>query len=212
MKRVLSLVLSVPLAAQAALPARSQDAAKNIQPSPATSVQLSQPHVAAREGVGGRVKVPAGIVVEVESPYTLSSQLVRKGDRISFRVVNPVRVSGAVVIEQGATATGVVTKASRGGHWGRAGRLAWEMQEVTAADGTRLPLQAGGRLVGDSKGAKVATQTVLVGVLLGPFAPLSLLHGMKRGENAYLPAGKRYEVFVSADTFVAPPAPPPVPR
>lgn len=166
------------------------------------------PGGAARTPEVVRVKVPDGILVEVESAYTINSQDVRTGDLISFRVINPVRVSGATVIEGGATATGRVVKASRGGHFGRAGRLAWEMREVTASDGTRLPLRSAGRVVGDSKGAKVATQTVLVGVLLGPFAPLSLLHGFKRGENAYVPAGKRFEVYVSGETFVTAPASP----
>jgi hypothetical protein len=40
---------------------------------------------------------------------------------------------------------------------------------------------------------------VLTGVLLGPFAPIALLHGFKRGENAFIPAGKRFAVFVQGD-------------
>jgi hypothetical protein len=49
--------------------------------------------------------------------------------------------------------------------------------------------------VGDSKGAKVATQMVLTAALLPLIAPVALLHGFKRGENAILPAGKRFEVL-----------------
>jgi hypothetical protein len=52
---------------------------------------------------------------------------------------------------------------------------------------------------GDSKGAKVATRIALTGVLLGPLAPVALLHGFKRGENAFIPAGKRFAVFVQGD-------------
>lgn len=148
------------------------------------------------------VKLPAGTIVEVEAAYRISSQEVRKGDLLTFRVVNPVKVEGVTVIEPGAVATARVEKASRGGHWGRAGRLAWQMYEVTAADGTRVAIEADGRQVGDSKGAKVAAQTVAVGALLGPFAPISLFHGFKRGENAYLPQGKRFNVFVRADATV----------
>ncbi|MGH9942496.1 MAG: hypothetical protein ACRD9R_09100 [Pyrinomonadaceae bacterium] len=148
------------------------------------------------------VKLPAGTLVEIEAAYTINSQHVRQNELISFRVVNPVKVGGVTIIEAGATATGRVTRASRGGHFGRAGRLVWEMTEVTAADGTRLPLQAAGRIVGDSKGAKVATQTVITGLLLGPAAPLALLTGFKRGENAYLFEGKRFEVFTRAEATV----------
>jgi hypothetical protein len=127
---------------------------------------------------------------------------VRKGDAISFRVVNPVKVDGVVVIEPGATATARVMQASRGGHFGRAGRLAWMMESVTGVDGTRIPLQAAGRIVGDSKAAKVITQTVVMGALLWAVAPLALFHGFKRGENAILPAGKRLEVLVQGETSI----------
>ncbi len=148
------------------------------------------------------VSVPVGTVVELETAYTFNSQLTRKGDAISFRVVNPVIVGGQVVIEKGATATGLVTKAERGGHWGRAGRIAWMMKEVTAADGSRIPLQFSGRTVGDSKGAKVATQMIIMGGLMWFAAPIALLHGFKRGENAIVPEGKRFDAAVFAPATV----------
>jgi hypothetical protein len=149
-----------------------------------------------------KVKIPNGVAIEVEAPFTVSSQDVRKGDAISFRVVNPVKVDGVVVIESGATATARVVQASRGGHFGKAGRLAWTMEDVAAVDGTRIPLQAGGRIVGDSKAAKVITQTVVMGALLWVVAPIALFHGFKRGENAMLPAGKRLEVLSQGETLI----------
>ena len=152
------------------------------------------------------VSVPAGTVVELETAYTFDSQRTRRGDAVSFRVVNPVVVGGQVVVEKGATATALVTKAERGGHWGRAGRIAWTMKEVTAADGSRIPLQFSGRTVGDSKGAKVATQMVVMGTLLWPIAPVVLFHGFKRGENAVVPEGKRFDAAVFAPATVNVPA------
>jgi hypothetical protein len=148
------------------------------------------------------VAVPVGTVVELETAYTINSQLVRTGDAVSFRVVNPVVVEGQVVIEKGATATALVTKAERGGHFGRAGRIAWMMKEVTAADGSRIALQFAGRTVGDSHGAKVATQMAVMGALLWPVAPLVLFHGFKRGENAVVPEGKRFDATVFGATTV----------
>ncbi len=149
-----------------------------------------------------RVKIPNGLAIEVEAPFTVSSQEVRKGDAISFRVVNPVKVDGVVVIAPGATATARVVQASRGGHFGKAGRLAWTMEDVAAVDGTRIPLQAGGRIVGDSKAAKVITQTIVMGAFLWVIAPVALFHGFKRGENALLPAGKRLEVLSQGETSI----------
>jgi len=148
------------------------------------------------------VSVPVGTVVELETAYTINSQLVRAGDSVSFRVVNPVMVDGQVVIEKGAVATALVTKAERGGHWGRAGRIAWTMKEVTAADGSRVPLQFNGRTVGDSKGAKVATTMVVMGALMWPIAPVVLFQGFRRGENAFVPEGKRFDASVFAPATV----------
>jgi hypothetical protein len=148
------------------------------------------------------VTIPRGTVVEVETAYRIDSQEIKAGEAITFKVVNPVRVGENTVIAVGAIATGRVVRASRGGHFGRAGRLAWTMETVNAVDDSRVPIQAAGRVVGDSKGATVATQVVLTGVLLWPIAPVALLHGFKRGKNAYLAQGRRFEVTVSTDTIV----------
>ncbi|HEX8560860.1 MAG TPA: hypothetical protein VF668_22385 [Pyrinomonadaceae bacterium] len=148
------------------------------------------------------VRVPEGTTVELETAYTFDSQLTRRGDAVSFRVVNPVVVGGQVVVEKGATATALVTKAERGGHFGRAGRIEWALREVTAADGSRIPVQFSGRAVGDSKGAKVATQMVVMGGLLWPIAPVVLFQGFKRGGNAVVPEGKRFDAAVSAAATV----------
>lgn len=149
-----------------------------------------------------KVQIPFGTVVEVEAAFNVSSQEVRKGDLISFRVVYPVMTNGVTVIAAGATATARVIRASRGGHFGRAGRLAWTMEYVMAVDGTRIPLQTPGRIVGDSKAAKVATAAILTGAVFWVVAPVGLLYGFKRGENAILPAGKRYEVIVQEGATV----------
>jgi hypothetical protein len=152
------------------------------------------------------IRLPAGTRVELEMAHTIDSMTTRKGDAVSLRVVNPVIVEGATVIAQGATATARVLKAERNGHWGRAGRIVWELKEVTAVDGSRVALDATGRAVGDSKGAKVATQTVLLGLGLGLAAPAALLTGFKRGENAVVPEGKRFDAVTRAEAVVNAPA------
>jgi len=146
--------------------------------------------------------IPRGTVVEIEAAYRINSQETKKGEAITFKVLKAVQVGEHTVIAAGAIATGRVVVASRGAHFGRAGRLAWTMETVNAVDGSSVPLQTGGRVVGDSKGAKVATRIAITGFLLWPIAPVALLHGFKRGENAFLPQGQRFEVTVSADTIV----------
>ena len=144
------------------------------------------------------LQVPDGTPVDIEAPYTINSMDFKPNDKISFRVVNSVKIDGVTVIEQGATATARIDKAKRGGHWGKAGLFVFTMQTVTAIDGSQIPLRvASVRLRGDSKGGTVATQMIITGALLPLIAPVALLHGFKRGKDAFIPAGKRYQVIVS---------------
>ena len=171
----------------------------------AQSLQQSQSSDATEEksDTARMVQIPDGTLVEIEAPYTYSSMHFKPKDEISFRVVNPIKINGIAVIEQGATATGRIEKSKRGGHFGKAGLLLWTMESVTAVDGSQIPLRTTSvRLRGDSKGAKVATQMIITGALLWPIAPVVLLHGFKRGKDAFIPAGKRYEVFIDAQPTV----------
>ncbi len=149
-------------------------------------------------------QIPDGTQIDIEAPYTLNSMHFKPNDKISFRVVNPVKVNGVTVIEQGAVATGRIDKAKRGGHFGKAGVFVWTMQSVTGVDGTQIPLRvAPTRVRGDSKAAKVATQMIITGALLPLIAPVALLHGFKRGKDAFIPAGKRYSVYVEGSPKLA---------
>jgi hypothetical protein len=189
------------LAAQSARAPES--ATKPIQPSESAAAisATSNPR---------ELKLPAGTPIDIESTYTVSSIDFRPGDYLSFRVLVPVMIEGVTLIDKGSLVTGRVVEAKRGGHWGKAGRLSWTIQDVVATDGTRVPLQAQkdlptGRngIKGTSHGGEVATKTVLMGALLAPLfpiAPLALLSGFKRGEDAVLPQGKRFVVFVQKET------------
>jgi hypothetical protein len=145
------------------------------------------------------VVIPDGTPVEVETAYTVSSGEVEEGSAISFRVVRPIKINDRVVVRPGASATARVTKAKKGGSWGRAGSLAWEMQDLVAVDSTRIPARFAKATKGDSKGGTVTTGIVVTGLLFWPAAPL---WGFKKGKNATVPAGKRFEVFTHGDTTV----------
>jgi len=174
------------------------------------SVQLSQPEQLAPPPTPAReMKIPAGTPLEVEVAYTVSSLDVRPEELISFRVIVPIRIDGQTVIERNSLVTGRVAEAKRGQHWGRAGKLSWIMQDVVVVDLTRVPIQAqrdsplaGNGIKGTSHGGQVATEMIVLGGLLWAAAPLVLMHGFKRGENAVLPEGKRFVVYVQRDTIV----------
>jgi hypothetical protein len=196
------VLLSSSLAAQSARAPES--ATKPIQPSESAAAISAPAQPQPRE-----LKLPAGTSIDIEATYTVSSIDFRPGDYLSFRVLVPVMIDGVTLIDKGSLVTGRVVEAKRGGHWGKAGRLSWTIQDVVAVDGSRVPLQAQkdlptGRngIKGTSHGGEVATRTVLFGALLFPLSPLALMTGFKRGENAVLPEGKRFVVFVQSETFV----------
>jgi hypothetical protein len=219
--RVLRL-LSVPmlvLLSCTALRAQSspspEAAANSVQPSPVTSV-------APVETQTREIKIPAGTPLDIETLRTVSSLDAKAGDLISFRVLIPVRVDDAIVIGHGALVSGRIVKAKRAGHWGKAGKLVWTMRDVVAVDLTRVSLTAnpdfpGGEqgVTGQSHGAEVATKTAVMGALLAPtivLGPLALMQGFKRGEQAVLPEGKRFVVYVQKDAFIKIPLETKVPR
>jgi hypothetical protein len=178
-------------------------AANNVQPSPAVS---------SLEPAFQEFKIPAGTPIDIQTTDIISSMYTKAGDLISFRVLVPVKVNDRIVIGNNALVTARIVKAKRAGHWGKAGKLAWMMQDVVAVDLTRVSLTAnpdfpGGRqgVVGQSHGAEVATKTAVTAALLAPtiiFAPLALMNGFKRGEQAVIPEGRRFVVYVQKDTIV----------
>jgi hypothetical protein len=184
----------------------AEAAANSVQPSPVVAT-VSSPEPAFQE-----IKIPAGTPLDIQTDDIISSMDAKVGDLISFRVLVPVKVNDVIVIGNNALVTGRLVQAKRAGHWGKAGKLAWTMQDVVAVDLTRVSLTAhpdlpGGqqRIVGQSHGAEVATKTAVMGALLAPtivLAPLALMHGFKRGEQAVIPEGHRFVVYVQKDTIV----------
>lgn len=147
----------------------------------------------------GIVNVPDGTEIEIQLTNNASGEELKVGDVVDFVVVGPVQVSGLTIFEKGAGGRARITTAKRAGHWGKAGKLEWAMQDVMATDGNRIPARFTQRYIGDSKGGTVAVAAVATTVFLGP---LGLLWGLKKGKPAIIPAGNRYNVFVHGDVKI----------
>lgn len=145
------------------------------------------------------VKVPDGTEIEIQLRNTASSEDLKVGDIVDFTVLRPVVVNGVTIFEKDASARARITTAKRAGHWGKAGKLEWAMQDVQSVDGNRVPARFTKRTIGDSKGGTVAVAAVATSILVGPFA---LLWGLKKGKPVIIPAGNRYSAFVTGDTAV----------
>jgi hypothetical protein len=240
MKQLLFLLLAI-FVCEAKLTAQNgaaiPTATETIQQSANTSLKTSKPadsiesaSLNSQSSNPVTVKIPAGTPIEVEVAYTVSSLDMKPGELLSFRVLIPVVIDGVTAIESNALVTARVTVSKRGGHWGKAGHLAWAMEDVVASDNTRVLLdpsthsrneavwnmeskgkqgQPGAKMGQDSvKGTshkgEVTTKTVIAAAIFPPLAPLALMNGFKRGENAVLPEGKRFVVAVRNDSSVSP--------
>jgi hypothetical protein len=149
--------------------------------------------------VDGVVSVPDGTEVEIQLIAVASGEQLKVGDTVDFTVVRPIQLHGMTIFEKDAVGRARITTAKRAGHWGKAGKLEWAMQDVMGADGNRIPARFTQRQIGDSKGGTVAVAAVATTVLLGP---IGLLWGLKKGKPAIIPAGNRYSVFVHGDTKI----------
>jgi len=162
---------------------------------------MVKPGGAAAEVATGdsTVNVPDGTEIEIQLTNNASGEELKVGDVVDFVVVAPVQLNGWTIFEKGAGGRARITTAKRAGHWGKAGKLEWAMQDVMASDGNRIPARFTQRQIGDSKGGTVAVAAVATTVLLGP---VGLLWGLKKGKPAIIPAGNRYSVFVHGDVKI----------
>jgi len=145
------------------------------------------------------MKIPDGTPMELELMSNVSSKEAQEGDIVNFTVVNAVVVNGVTIVEKGAPARARIALAKKSGRWGKSGKLGWAMQDVMAADGSRIPIRMEKKLSGDSKGGTVATGVILTSLVFWPAAPL---WGFKKGKDVTMPAGKRFEAFVHGDSTV----------
>ena len=134
-----------------------------------------------------KAQIPAGTVIELESARAYSSANMPVGSLMTFLVTRRVFVNNVLVIERGAVAKAQVVQRKRAATWGRPGMLAWEMQYVTAVDGTQVPIQLTGKQIGAGRRAVIAGSAVATGALVFPYSsPVALIWGLKKGEEAVL--------------------------
>jgi hypothetical protein len=151
-----------------------------------------------------RVQVPAGTVLQIEPASPVSSGVAREGDQIRFLVTRRVLVNGVEVIERGAVAKGHIIKSKPAKSWGRGGLLAWVLDSVVAADGTRIPIKLSDRLVGKSRSKAVVAAAVATGATVLPYSsPVGLIWALKKGEEAVLDQSRKSAALVSGNTEVA---------
>jgi hypothetical protein len=149
------------------------------------------------------VQIPAGTVVEVEAASPISSADVRAQRPITFLVSRGVIVNDTLVIARGAVARARLIKSKRAGAWGRAGSLGWVLEDVTAVDGTRIPIKLADSMEGKSRSKAVVAAAIATGAVVFPYSPpAGLIWALKKGDEAVLDRTRKSSAVVSKEIDV----------
>jgi hypothetical protein len=149
------------------------------------------------------LSIPSGTVIDVRLSTTVRTNTYLDGDVIAFEVAQPVVARGVVVIEKGAFAKGRVVKSKRARTFGKGGDLFFLINEVTAVNGSRIPVQLNYRFKGVNDHARTNTEIITTAAVvgLGTYgigAPVGILIGFfRKGAEVVQPEGKLFEVRVS---------------
>lgn len=151
-----------------------------------------------------QVSIPAATNIELETAKATSSKDVSPGDPITFLVTRRVFVGNVLVIERGAVARARVVKSRPARVLGRAGMLAWELEYVTAVDGSHIPISLTGKQSGTNRLAALTGGAVATGALVFPYtSPVALIWGLKKGDEAVLRGSRVFMATVKTATAVA---------
>ena len=123
--------------------------------------------------------IPKDTVLSVILTSELTSKRARKGDMVPLKLAENLIVNGVVVVPAGAKVFAKVTRVTRSGMFGRAGKLEFTVDSVKAVNGVEIPLEYTAERKRHNDGGAVA---------------------LMRGANVSFPEGSVFEAKVAADT------------
>jgi len=155
---------------------------------------LSLLFTAIAPGYAEPVKVPAGMLVELELQHHVTPGYMKVNVPVYFRVAEDVAVGGQTLIRKGTLVTGEVEQSAGRGMVGRSGAMALGVRIATAVDGTSVPIDADLNQQGRSRGGALVGWTLFWGI-----------PGLiTKGVNPYIERGAIIEATVIGETYVDP--------
>ena len=141
-----------------------------------------------------QVMIPDGTKIRLRLEENLSSETSELGQVVDFAVTQEVRVGDAIVVGNGARATGNITKVEHRRHLGRAGYLDFSIERVQMVDGNWLNVRyTPEKNRGKDNGAAVG----ILAVVFWPAAPFI------KGHDVEINKGRIYDVFSDDSVYVA---------
>ncbi len=123
-------------------------------------------------------------LMENEAAFTTES--IKEGDTVFFKVQRPVKVKRQVVIRQGVIAKGKITSCRAASGWGGAGECTIDIKSVQAVDGSEVTLTGRSSRAGNTDHGTATAVAVGTGLLC---LPLALTGAAVKGEEGKFPVG-----------------------
>ncbi len=138
----------------------------------------------------GNAYIPKDTVLNMELQTEISSKTAKEGDDVPLVMTDNIIINDITVIPSGSRVNAKVTKVSRSGMFGRAGKLEFMIDSVETLNGVRIPLEyAASREAGSDDGA------------IAVAAAVSVIGGLfMKGKNVSFPAGSKFSAKVIEDT------------
>jgi len=128
-------------------------------------------------------EVPVGTVVMVVFNNAVDPAKVTIGQTLTLSVVNPVVIGKNTIIEAGAPVLAEVTIAEKNGAVGKPAKIGVTLRNVTAVDGTNIPLTGQKVIEGTNSQATSLVVTILC----------CILGLLMKGGNATISAGSQIQ-------------------
>ena len=143
--------------------------------------------------------VPAETGVEIELLESISSESLKAGQFVPFKVVQAVEVNGVTVLTGGTQFSGTVTSANPPGRWGKAGTFDLKLDPLKLADGELVRVDFHRPAKVNARGEKTGEtiESAIVMTYYFPLIPVALIAGSRKGKPFKIRAGERYLVYVT---------------
>ncbi|HIU63734.1 MAG TPA: hypothetical protein IAB06_01660 [Candidatus Avacidaminococcus intestinavium] len=151
--------------------------------------------------VGTEVNLPKDTLVKVAFLQELRSKENRVGDAVRFKVEENVYVDNVLALPKGAIGTGNIQKIVPARSFGRDARIDIAFTDITAIDGTKVPVFVGDLAKQEAKTAAGAAGASIGGmIVLGPIGAIG--GAFVTGKSMVIPVGSTTFVQVSDDTHI----------
>lgn len=146
--------------------------------------------------------------VEIELQQDISSETIKAGQVVPFKVRRLVELNGSDPLPAGTAVTAIVEKVQSSGHWGKSGAFNLVLQPLKLGDGTVVHIDFPRPQYKNEKMEKAGRRTgaAIYYSYYFPFIPIALIADARKGKPFTIRSGERYLVYVTSTD--APPTAP----